>query len=103
MSLTTREKHNIFVTKHDESKIAYKYLYYVLKMANLQNLRGGTGIPGLNRNDAYEVLIRLPNLSTQHTILQRISREEEIVNTTRELISLYNQRIIDRIESLWTQ
>lgn len=92
-----------FYIKHDESKIAYKYLYYVLKMANLQNLRGGTGIPGLNRNDAYEVLIRLPNLSTQHTILQRISREEEIVNTTRELISLYNQRIIDRIESLWTQ
>lgn len=92
-----------FYIKHDESKIAYKYLYYVLKLANLQNLRGGTGIPGLNRNDAYEVLIRLPNLSTQHTILQRISREEEIVNTTRELISLYNQRIIDRIESLWTQ
>lgn len=90
-----------FYVKHDESKIAYKYLYYVLKMANLQNLRGGTGIPGLNRNDAYEVLIRLPNLSTQHTILQRISREEEIVNTTRELISLYNQRIHERIQCLW--
>lgn len=92
-----------FYIKHNESKIVYKYLYYVLKMANLQNLRGGTGIPGLNRNDAYEVLIHLPNLSTQHSILQRISKEEKIVDTTRELISLYNQRIIDRIESIWTQ
>jgi len=90
-----------FYVKHDESKIEYKYLYYVLKMLNLQKLRGGTGIPGLNRNDAYDLLIHLPNLSTQHDILQRINKEEEMINATRELISLYNQKIHDRIQSLW--
>ena len=70
-------------------------------MLNLQKLRGGTGIPGLNRNDAYDLLIHLPNLSTQHDILQRINKEEEMINATRELISLYNQKIHDRIQSLW--
>jgi len=90
-----------FYVKHDESKIEYKYLYYVLKMLNLQKIRGGTGIPGLNRNDAYDLLIHLPNLSIQHDILQRINKEEEMINATRELISLYNQKIHDRIQSLW--
>jgi len=92
-----------FYVKHDESKVDYRYLYYVLKMVKLQNLRGGTGSPGLNRNDAYEVKIPLPSLSTQKDITQRIGKEEAIVNATRELVSIHIERISNEIESFWIQ
>lgn len=92
-----------FYVKHDESKIVYKYLYYALKLANLQGLRGGTGSPGINRNDAYEVMIPLPSLSVQNDVVQRVSKEEAIVKTIGELISIYTERIANRIDGLWVQ
>jgi restriction endonuclease S subunit len=86
---------------HEEKKIAYRYLYYTLKMATLQNLRGGTGIPGLNRNDAYDLEIYLPDLPTQLSIVNRIDSEQKLIDANRELIKLYEQKIKDRIERLW--
>ena len=90
-----------FYIKHDKRKIVYRYLYYVLKMANLQNLRGGTGIPGLNRNDAYELLIPLPDIETQNKIIQGLIDEEHYVAKSRKMIKHYDELIVQRIRRIW--
>jgi len=89
-----------YYIKHDESKIAYMYLYYVLKSANLQNLRGGIGIPSLNRNVASELFIPLPDMLTQEAIVTHIENEQKLVESTQQLIALYEQKIKDRTNKL---
>ena len=90
-----------FYIKTIRSDVNFKYLYYVLKMLNLQNLSGGAGIPGLNRNDAYSKQIPLPPLFVQEEIVAEIDSYQNIIDGARELISLYERRIKERIENLW--
>ncbi len=37
-----------------------KFIYYLLLTLRLENLRISGGVPGLNRNDVYKILIPLP-------------------------------------------
>lgn len=49
-----------------------KFLYYVLKSINLEKLKIGIGVPGINRNDIYKLTIPLPPLEIQTKITQSI-------------------------------
>src|SRR5690606_10018081 len=42
-----------------------RWLYYLLEYLPLQDLNSATGVPGLNRNDAYDLLTPLPPLPEQ--------------------------------------
>lgn len=48
------------------------YLYYLLFSLKLNLLDKSTAIPGLNRNDAYNLVIGLPPLAEQHRIVEKI-------------------------------
>ena len=45
-----------YVKRVSPEKCDIKYIYHVLTTLDLPNLKGGAGIPGLNRNDVYEKL-----------------------------------------------
>ncbi len=45
--------------------IRLPFLFQALHALNLPGLRGGTGVPGLNRNDAYELEVAIPPLEVQ--------------------------------------
>ena len=65
-----------FYAKFNHDKLKYKFVYYLLKSLNLENLGGGVGVPGLNRNHAYSVKIPLPPLSEQEKIVKQIEQIE---------------------------
>lgn len=69
-----------------------KWLFYILKNLNLQKLNKATGIPGLNRNDAYEKEILVPPLPEQKRIAAILDQADEL----RRL----RQRAIDRLNQL---
>jgi type I restriction enzyme, S subunit len=51
-----------------------KFIFYLLTSLNLGSLDKSTAIPGLNRNDAYNLLIGLPPLAEQHRIVAKVDR-----------------------------
>ncbi len=80
----------------------FKFLFFVLQGLNLPQLKGGAGIPGLNRNDVYRTYkLPYPPIQVQNEIVDRIEREKELVKANSELITLFEQKIKDRIAKVW--
>lgn len=59
-----------FVDEFYEQPI--KYWFYQLKYLPLTELNRSTAIPGLNREDAYEKKIKLPSLTEQEIIAEKL-------------------------------
>lgn len=49
-----------------------KYLFYFLKSSDLANLDRSTAVPGINRNDLYNIQLPLPPLHEQQRIVAKI-------------------------------
>lgn len=49
-----------------------RFWYYLLKFSNLDSLNKSTAIPGLNRNDAYDIDIPFPPLDEQKRIVEKL-------------------------------
>ncbi|GHT40428.1 restriction endonuclease [Bacteroidia bacterium] len=82
-----------FVRTMDDVNYSLKILYYAIKMINLENLAGGTGVPGLNRNDAYAKDINLPPLSEQQKIVSEIEKiETQISELEQQLATIPKQK-----------
>jgi len=59
-----------FYVKELTKNTNYYYLYLILNLLGLENLAGGTGVPGLNRDDVYSQKIPLPPLAIQEEIVK---------------------------------
>jgi len=76
----------------EESLLAY--LYWVLKTLDLPTLRGGAGIPGLNRSDVYNThQIPLPPLEVQKEIVAEIEGYQKVINGARAVLDNYRPHI----------
>ncbi len=90
-----------YVELKDKS-YSFKLLYFVLQGLNLPQLRGGAGIPGLNRNDVYRMYkLPYPSIDVQKKIVAQIEKEQEAVEATKDLITLFEQKIKDKISDVW--
>jgi len=78
-----------------------KFVFYVLKTLRLNQYDRSTAIPGLNRDDAYEIGFNLPPLPEQHQIVAKI--EElfsdldngiENLKKSREQLKTYRQAVL---------
>lgn len=87
-----------------DKKIANpKYVLYSLidKVASFKNSSQGTTIQGVTKKQLTELLLSLPSLNIQISLVERIEAEQKLVDANRELINLYEQKIKDRIDRLW--
>lgn len=79
-------------TNPGESDISF--LYWLLKTLNLPELRGGAGIPGLNRTDVYEThKIPLPPLEVQKEIVAEIEGYQKVIDGARAVVDHYRPHI----------
>lgn len=78
-----------------------KFVFYLLKSLRLNQYDRSTAIPGLNRNDAYELSFKLPPFSEQNQIASKI--EElfseldngiENLKKAREQLKTYRQAVL---------
>lgn len=58
--------------------IEMRWLFYLLDFLKLDRLAIVTGVPGLNRNDAYKLKIPLPPLSEQRKIVEILDRADAL-------------------------
>ena len=78
----------------DTERTDIAYLYHLLKMMGLPGLRGGAGIPGLNRNDVYQKYqIPLPPLEVQREIVAEIEGYQRVIDGARAVVDNWRPRI----------
>ncbi len=59
--------------------------------------------PNLSIKDLSSLLIPLPSLEEQEIIITRIQKEQVLINGSKELIQVFEQRIKDEIDKLWSE
>ena len=79
----------------DTSRTGILYLYHLLKTLDLPSLRGGAGIPGLNRKDVYDKYkLPLPPLEVQREIVAEIEGYQRVIDGARAVIDNYWPQIV---------
>jgi len=58
-----------------------RWVYETLKLCGLQHLNSSTGVPGLNREDAYERLVHVPPLEEQRRIAEILDSVDESIRS----------------------
>ena len=83
-----------YVKVIDPKRTDIKYLYHLLKTLDLPSLRGGAGIPGLNRNDVYQKYrLPLPPLEVQREIVAEIEGYQRVIDGARAVVDNWRPRI----------
>lgn len=79
-----------YIQRTNPAESDLKYLYWLLKTLNLPELRGGAGIPGLNRADVYSTrTIPLPPLEVQKVIVAEIEGYQKVIDGARVVLDNY--------------
>ena len=79
-----------------------KYILFLLESLDLKSLGERTAaVPSLDRNNAHKLNVYLPPIETQKQIVAQIEKEQSLVNSNKELITLFEQKIKDKIASVW--
>ena len=83
-----------YVKLVDPERVDVLYLYHLLKTLDLPSLRGGAGIPGLNRNDVYEKYkLPLPPLSVQEEIVAEVAGYQRVIDGARAVADNWRPRV----------
>ncbi|MFO0788783.1 MAG: N-6 DNA methylase [Pirellulales bacterium] len=89
-----------YVKQANPAESDLRFLYRILKSLNLPELRGGAGIPGLNRSDVYSKFeIPLPPLEVQKEIVAEIEGYQRVIDGARAVLDHYRPHI--PIQSDW--
>lgn len=92
-----------YVVEHDDT-INKKYFFYILKNKekDIQQSKHGAGIPGLNRNTLYKLIIPIPSLSEQQRIVgildtftSAIDNLKEQIAQRRKQYEFYRDQLLD--------
>ena len=71
-----------------------RYLHHLLKTLDLPSLRGGAGVPGLNRNDVYQKYkLPLPPLEVQRELVAEVESYQRVMDGARAVIDNWQPRI----------
>ena len=83
-----------FYVKKISDEVDYKFLHYLLSEINLEKLVLGAGVPGLNRNDVYNQICKLPSFEDQKKIVAQIIKiENQTTKLSQELKDSDNEKI----------
>lgn len=83
-----------YVKQIDTRKSDLEFLYYILQRLDLTQLRGGAGVPGLNREDVYaRCLFPLPPLSVQRALVSEVSGYQQVIDGARAVLENYRPHI----------
>ncbi len=69
-----------------------KYLFYVLLKLELDKMIKGIGVPGLNRNDVYQIQIPVPAISIQQALVSEIEKSEAVIKKAQAVIDCAAER-----------
>ena len=93
--------------KFENEKILPEY-YWIFAQSDIyweqaNGLMTGGGQPQFNGGAIKQVEIPLPPLDTQKQIVKKIEAERKLIESTKKIIEIYQQKIKDKINDIWTE
>lgn len=89
----------------NKSKILPKYYWYFSQSnyywQQAENLINGTGQPQFNANALKEILVPVPPINIQKKIIETLGKEEEMLESQKNIMTLFKGKIEDKLDSLW--
>lgn len=65
-----------------------KFLFYYMTLLNLESYNNDAAVPGLNRNLAHKLKIKIPDLPTQQRIADILSTYDDLIENNNKRIAL---------------
>ena len=84
----------------DHEKVLTDFLYEILVLVKLQDIKVNSDYPSLNINDIENIKIPLPPLDVQQQIVAECEKVDEEYNTSRMTIEEYKKKIAQVFERL---
>lgn len=104
LELTTNQQFNGLVIKEtSRNRILPKYLFWYSSLLKdeLNRVSGKATFGFVSVGTLKGFTIPLPDLSIQQAIVDRIESEQKLVEGTRQIITIYENKIKERINKLW--
>lgn len=79
------------------------YLAQMLTQLELNRYAKVGGQPSISQTTVYERQIPLPSIDEQAEIITKLKHEQSLINNNKELIQLFEQKIKDEINKLWSE
>ena len=89
-----------YVQLKNTSKSNLKFIYFIMQKLELKKINKQAGVPGLNRNDAYNIKIPLPPLEIQKEIVNEIEGYQKIIDAAKQIIESWKPII--KIDPTWS-
>jgi type I restriction enzyme S subunit len=80
-----------FYTAVDSERVDIKWLFYRLRLVDINRMNSGGAIPSTSRDDFYAVSIELPDLDTQKRIEFAVSVYDDLIGNNRRRIALLEE------------
>lgn len=82
--------------------IILNYIFYYL-MSHQEIIIGNSGaiFDSINKEQIEKLIISIPPIEIQQSIVERIESERQIIEGNKKLIEIYTQKIQDRINKIW--
>ncbi|MDO4839782.1 MAG: restriction endonuclease subunit S [Desulfovibrionaceae bacterium] len=68
-----------------------KFVFYFLKNFGTKQAKSGSAVPTLNRNNLSKILVRVPDLATQHRIASILSAYDDLIENNQKQIKLLEE------------
>lgn len=81
----------VYFAEPTSDDVDKRFLYYLLRRLPLASMNSDAAVPGLNRDNAYSVRVRLPDLPTQQRIAGILSAYDGLIENNRRRIGLLEQ------------
>lgn len=76
--------------------------YYLLSISSkIQNDGNGVTVKGVTRSYVKEIKIPLPALEIQNQIVVKLEQEQNLIDASKNLIEVFEQKIKERIDKVW--
>ena len=89
----------------NKEKIFPKYYWVFAQsqdyISQAERLMTGGGQPQFNGNAIIKILIPVPSIEEQKSIVEKIENEMTLVEHSKKLISIFEQKIKDKIDEVW--
>jgi len=83
------------------AKYVYEQLFNDFLQKQMISRMGKGAYPSINQTDVENLKIPYPPLKVQQQIVDRIEREQKLIEANKELVKIYEQKIKDEINKVW--
>ena len=87
-----------------KDNVLAKYIFHLLFADDLQNQMAGRmgkgSYPSINQDDVEQLSIPLPTLEIQKKLVAEAEKEQQIINASKQLIEIYDQKISDVLSEI---